>query len=135
MAKISVSKVTILYSEGIPEFVEHFLGEYPSLEVANKALALMAHKAPDDGCYNKTKFRVEWTDGETYEGRIDLKRHDTQHTDIIGYHMRQIVDFEAGRWQPAHMSKEDYARIMAQKLTNNPQHCALYESFRDSYNF
>lgn len=87
--------ITILWSEstaaGLEDgacYVTDAAGSaWGKIESVLRAAAL---DAPADGCYDKTKFRIDWSTGSTYEGRIDLQR---QHADMAGPLAAHVAEF------------------------------------------
>lgn len=92
---------------------------FKNFEDAGHALAIWARTAPKGGGYDKTDFIVVWNDGETYEGRVDLKR---EH--VLGYdlraHIRSAWTFCAGLAKPAHLTQERYDKFLRQQEQENP---------------
>lgn len=80
---------------------------------ADNVLKHWALTAPEPGHgYDKCDFKITYADGETYEGRYDLKQHDTQFPELIAYHIRGFQEFYAGTRRPDWMSEEKYAKLM-----------------------
>jgi len=73
--------------------------------------------SPDDIGYNKHDFIVTFSDGETYEGRIDIKPRQFIN---IGKHMKDTVEFQAGLAKPIHLSDEQYQNYLAKTEKYNP---------------
>lgn len=131
LGKIEVQSVELLYSENS----DSYLGDYESFAAADDALRCMAWSAPENGTYHKTGYKVTFKDGESYEGRICLKRHDTEHPTIIQYSMRAFVDFHAGRLCPGHMNAEEYERILSFYDSSESSNRKGFGEFRDRYDF
>lgn len=106
MAKIPVKTIWIRRAEGPTQDLSS--STITSFEAADSILRKMAHTAPSDGSYNKTDFKIEWQDGETYEGRYDLKRQDESRANLLGSHVQEFLSFHGGLWCPPHLSREDY---------------------------
>jgi hypothetical protein len=107
MARIPVTRIWLHRAEGPTKDV----GErtVTSYEAADSQLRKWARTAPKEGRgYDKTDFQVEWADGETYEGRYDLKHDDTTKGNLIGSHIQHFVAFHAGIFCPEHMTRKDY---------------------------
>jgi hypothetical protein len=121
MEKIAITRGEGLITECGKTYTVH------TWEEANRVLQRMAMTAPDRG-YDKTDFEVTYTDGETYTGRYDLKRHDVQLGDL-GRHIRQICEFNAGLYCPSHMTPEQYQRI----LDRDKELVKEYKRFLDNY--
>lgn len=68
---IEVKRIEIERVEGYAE--DCFKVTADSFEQASRIISLMAQNAPNDGSYDKTDFTVEWSDGQTYSGRLDLQ--------------------------------------------------------------
>ncbi len=131
LAKIEVEKVELLWSEN----GDAWLGDYEDFATADDVLRMMAGSAPDDGTYHKTGYKVTFKDGESYEGRVCLKRHDGGFELIIQYAMRSFVDFHAGRQRPAHQTPEEYERILSFYDSSEHSNRKGFGEFRDRYDF
>lgn len=82
--------------------------------LSDAVLWAWAATAPDSGGYDKCDFIVTYEDGETYQGRFDLKR---THTGVKGLLSSQIwhhVSFIIGQWCPDHMTEEEYQTYVKQ---------------------
>lgn len=79
-----------------------------TFEAASKVLRDWAQTAPAAGeGYDKTDFSIEWEDGETYSGRIDLNSDDPESWDLAG-HVRRFASYHAGLWRPPGTTQEDH---------------------------
>lgn len=131
LAKIPVAKVELLYSEN----GSFWLADYESFAAADDALRMMAVSAPTDGTYHKTGYKVTFMDGESYEGRVCLKRHDKEFELVIQYAMRSFVDYHAGRQRPDHQTPEEYEKILAFYDSSENSNRKGFGEFRDKYDF
>lgn len=77
---------------------------------ANAMLGAWSRTAPKTGGYDKCGFKVEYEDGETYEGRYDLTGNEWP---SIERHMREFLTFYSGERCPGHLKPEQYARYIA----------------------
>lgn len=50
--------------------------QFDTIADFDAALRSASFAAPSGGTYSKVAFVATWTDGSTYEGRIDLERHE-----------------------------------------------------------
>jgi hypothetical protein len=68
--KIKVKSIQFLWSESGYIQDNQIVNTFSEAEqlIHNASL-----NAPKDGCYDKTKFTITWTDGQTYTGRIDIQ--------------------------------------------------------------
>ena len=69
---IKVKRVKVERVEGPCELC--VTREFTTIPAANDWLAENSLTAPDDGCYDKHDFCIEWEDGQTYDGRIDVEQ-------------------------------------------------------------
>jgi len=82
-----------------------------SWSAANALLNSMSRTAPGSGGgYHKTDFKITFEDGETYGGRVDLNSEKLQN---LGRHVLEFAECYSGRKRPAHVSEEDYRKLMA----------------------
>lgn len=114
MSKPNVTKVEILWSENAT--LDKMRPDFPNLEIADIALAGIAiRKQPNTG-YDKTSFRITFSDGEKYEGRLDLTRNEYS----IREHARSFLRFYAGRANPTHLTREHthhFLRVIAKNTS------------------
>ena len=93
MAKIKAKKVVINWKEGtVPK------GAYPmtfkSIREANKQILRNSGDAPKSGGYDKHSFTIFWDDGETYQGRLDVKHPSQPNADLsIGRHVKEWIEY------------------------------------------
>lgn len=107
MAKVPVKLIILNRAEGPTKD----LGgrKATSFQAADEFLRQWARTAPKKGGgYDKTDFKVEWKDGETYEGRYDLQNEDKLKVALLGPHIMDWLTFHAGLRYPQHMSREEY---------------------------
>ena len=72
-AKVKVKTITFLYKEGLIWQCDALPLATTTFKQAHSLMMTWADTAPDDGCYDKLDFVVEWENGEEYKGRYDLK--------------------------------------------------------------
>lgn len=106
MPKTTITKVEIRRGEG----PSHLCGKWRSfltIEGAESYLRDMAFTAPKGGGYDKHDVKIHMSDGDSYEGRIDLT-----HDHVSGYdirrHVADFMGFLAGVHRPAHMTEQQY---------------------------
>lgn len=49
--------------------------QFDTIADFDATLRAASFAAPADGCYQKVSFVMTWNDGGTFQGRIDLERH------------------------------------------------------------
>ena len=89
------------------------------LHVVDEVLSVLrdwGRTAPEDGGYDKTDFRVEWDNGESYEGRFDMQKGGTESGVDFWTSLKERVEYVACKRRPAHFKDEHWAH-----------HCATYE--------
>ena len=74
---------------------------------ADALLMQWSETAPKTGGYDKCDFVIQWANGDTYEGRYDLKHH-TCERPSVAQHMIDECEFHTGKYCPAHMSEAAY---------------------------
>ncbi len=117
---IKVKSIVFLWSESaIDEGLT--VGSYSE---ADKILQEQARWAPENGGYDKTKFLVKFENGNTYEGRFDLKRHDRNLNNLLQRRMRRTCGFYSGRIRPAHMTQADYDAVIGDLADDIRNYCA-----------
>jgi hypothetical protein len=99
---------------------------------AEGAIHSMAAVAPERG-YDKTRFRVEWADGESYEVRLDIARVVVQIPCPLAGHVRRALEFKSGRWRPANMTEERQREYLAENERLHPGGAAWAAKILDGY--
>ena len=111
MFHIPAVKIEITRAEGPHEEVgkpevctrEAYFGIW---DCADRILIRWSHTAPKAGGYDKCDFTVTWEDGETYNGRYDLKHHAVEFPNLAK-HVYDFAMFHAGLWS-SWMTEEQY---------------------------
>lgn len=103
---IKVKSIRLVRAEGPAEECDKPQTVSSWLE-ANRVLRQWSETAPREGGYDKCDFTITYEDGETYEGRYDLKHWSCEPPDLAE-HVRGFVTFHAGRRKPAWMTDEEY---------------------------
>lgn len=86
-----------------------------SLADADSILHKWATSAPkEDQGYNKVDFRVEWADGNTYQGRFDMDQGHIKGTNLLGSQIQDHFLFLSGLRRPSHYAREVYDRYLAE---------------------
>ena len=81
---------------------------------AQAALSTASLFAPRDGCYHKTDFTITWSDGDTYNGRLDLKHPNADNLrNDLAAHVRDHLVWNAGlafkqQTTPTHLTEAQY---------------------------
>lgn len=126
---IPVKKITITRAEG-PTIKCGKPHEFPSFIQASAWLWNQAYTFPKLG-YDKHDFKVEFEDGETYEGRLDCKHFSCTDPDLDIYqHLLSTCRWCAGREPYPHCGMEKYKAWMAQE---DPATIQSYGEFIDKY--
>lgn len=120
--KITVKSITFLWSESshIPDGLT-----VSTFTEVNEIIRKAAVNAPDDGCYDKTKFLITFTDGYEYVGRMDIVKND-MHGNGITDHVTSHCEYYAGIKHPSHMTKEQWDNHVADSKQD-------YTDFLDKY--
>ena len=101
---------------------------------ADEVLKRWARTAPGkDGGYDKCDFTVTYTDGETYAGRYDLKRHDMGFSNLLGWYMVKNIEWYAGRTNDPWVGMEHYQRWLQENEILCPGQRADNEELLDNY--
>lgn len=93
--------------------------EFQTLAAANEWLAENSLTAPDDGCYDKHDFWIEWEDGQTYDGRVDVEHVSRGGAERLGAHVRYFLRFTYGMLEdsevPKHLTPHEYRAFTARR--------------------
>ena len=106
--KIKVKSITFLWSES-PIIKDNTT--VSTWEEANKIIKDIAFYIENDG-YRKTAFLVEWMDGQTYEGRIDVETKDFYKEAPLSEHIENFALCMAGMKKPYHWTQEQYENYL-----------------------
>lgn len=101
---IAIDNITITGAEGRHSGEVVTVNDWPAATVL---LLRWSTTAPKSGGYDKHDFIITFQDGETYEGRYDLKHHTVEWPNLKR-HVVSFVKFMAGLHQPIYMSAKDY---------------------------
>lgn len=127
--KIAVKYIEILGAEGLIVDSERFPRTYrraDSWQKASDALTPTWLSAPRGGAYHKVWFLIKWTDGQSYSGRVDVKRGEPRPN--IARHVREFVAFRCGDARPAHLDGVTYADLIRRK-----DDADAWRNLRDNY--
>lgn len=80
-------------------------------------------------CYFKTKFRVTFADGETYEGRLDIHGHPENGDSDPQEHVRQSMEFYAGTHRPAWMNEQQWNGHLKRNKENQEDYIEFLETY------
>lgn len=59
--------------------------------------------------------------GYTYEGRFDMRRHDTTFRNHLQRQIKGFLRYLAGEYRPADMMPEEYAEVVASRPDEQTQ--------------
>lgn len=129
--KSKVKQITFGFSEN--EHASKFLvgRVFKSFLEADQALMRCAMSAPEGGGYDKTDFRVEWENGEVYDGRFDLDHDHRVGGPLLEQQMRRHLEFYAGEHRPAHLT-EQQAAVIRRRVGD--EYAATSKRFLDTCN-
>ena len=134
--KARVMSITIRRTEGQPSAVDEPRNEggyaqrtVASFAEADSLIRQMATTAPEDRIgYDKTEFVVTWEGGYTYEGRFDMRRHDTTFRNHLQRQIKGFLRYLAGKLRPADRTPEEYAEIVASRQDEEAQALDMLDS-------
>lgn len=99
MNKVDIDYIEVTRAEGSHEDDPN-LGKtqrFKSFEDAEKRLREISQTAPKGGAYDKTDVKVVWKNGDSYEGRWDVKHFSESNNDIsVGQHIRETLEYNIG---------------------------------------
>ena len=107
-SKIKVKEIVFLWSES-PVIKDN--ATVTTWAEANKIIKDIAFYIENDG-YRKTAFLVEWMDGQTYEGRIDVETKDFYKEAPLSEHIENFALCMAGMKKPYHWTQEQYENYL-----------------------
>jgi len=110
---IPVKEITITRAEGLRSEVDKPVTVKGSdaWEKVDSILLRWSYTAPSGGGYDKCDFSVKFADGETYNGRYDLKHYTIEYPHLA-QHVYDFVRFHAGQWS-SWMNEAQYAEYMS----------------------
>jgi hypothetical protein len=123
--KATVTKVEITQSES--NLLDKQRPDFPSLEIADVAIGCLADSLRKTGRFCvKTWFKITFSDGEVYDGRIDV----TPTERSIQRHVTDYVAYCAGRKRPPTMRAEDVPGYM-KAMGIDPEQWAKFADSRE----
>lgn len=88
--KIEVKTIQFVWSESGDIQDELTVNTF---QEAEQLIKKAAKNAPDNGAYDKTKFLITWSDGQTYEGRIDIIYSDMFKAQPLKDHIQSFANY------------------------------------------
>lgn len=109
---IPVKFVTFKWSEA-----SHIIKDNTVVSTLKEANDLVYNVAYDMGKheemgYRKTSFIIEWNDGRTHEGRIDIETNHASKLNPIGDHVKHFYESLAGLRKPSQWTEEQYKNYL-----------------------
>lgn len=126
MAKVAVKSVEIERAEGLAS--ECIKVTVPTLAEATRTLFQWSHTAPETGGYDKCDFKVTFEDGETYDGRFDMKRH-LKDEGSLEEHIQRFVKMQAHVWRPAWMDDKRWTQFTTRTAEHKADALAFIEKY------
>lgn len=105
-----------------------------SFEESDKILWRWARTAPGPkGGYDKCDFFLIFYDGESYQGRFDLKKGHAGYPNLIKNHVEELQKINSGLHRPSWMTPENYAEMLEQDEQYSPGSQERAMAFLDEY--
>ena len=128
--RIRIKEITITRAEGPCSLCGEKM-MFKSYHDANLWLRSQSSTFPKGGCYDKHDFKIEWVDGETYEGRLDCKHALEVDSDLdVFEHVRDHVEFFAGLARNPWMGQHKYEAFVASLPKDEVE---AHRAFLDKY--
>lgn len=125
--KIKVKEITFIWSES------RLIADGLTVSTFAEAEQLIRQAAKDvNGGYDKTKFIITWTDGDTYEGRIDIEKDYEEMKTPIKDHITDWLLFLTGDKKPAHMTDKAYSDTLTMYNISDKEKQEYYD-FMERY--
>lgn len=129
MSKIQVKSITINRAEGPISLCRKTT--HKNWVAAEKRIIDIRSTVNHDG-YDKCDFKIEFEDGETYEGRYDAKSSNSSDHGLAA-HVNSWLGFNAGICKPAHMTEKQYQECLARNEKYNPGFAKECKEFMAKY--
>jgi len=130
-SKFDVKLIVIERAEGLHELC--VTRTFKTFDDANDWLLGNSETYPKNGSYDKHDFTVIFTNGQTYEGRLDCQHASMPDPDLsVNHHMIDHLNWLAGRTQNPYCGKEKYQEIMVENEAEGYKQQA--EEWLDNYN-
>lgn len=117
--KVYAISIEILWAEGSQEVYDKFPKTYSTFAEANQALIPVfedVYADRDDGGYNKVGFKINFEDGEEYEGRLYINKkmdNPTADENTIGTHVQNWIKMGMSGDIPYDKTpKEEYEKFL-----------------------
>ena len=81
----------------------------------------------------RISFTLTWTDGETYQAQLPLTQQTATLTTPLASHVRQALEFLAGRRPSSSMSEEQYRQALADNARFHPGRATWAARILDGY--
>jgi hypothetical protein len=130
--KIDAATITIGFSEHPNHKQPKIFSGANVWTDTQRYLSNLAAVIPDDLLgYYKTDFVIEWQDGTSYAGRLDLKPANHSAADhYLRPHILRFAQVYSGRQKPSHLTDEQYRYLLG---TLSSEDLAYYGNLLDRY--
>jgi hypothetical protein len=116
----------------LADFPAPLLTSRPFTSWADAESAILGTVKPENYVAGRISFVLTWTDGETYQAQLPL----TQKTAVLtplASHVRQTLEFLAGRRPSPSMLPEQYEQALTDNERFNPGRAAWAARILDGY--
>lgn len=117
--KIAVKSITIARAEGLSH--ECYETKHETWASAESRISRICATAPKKGGYDKCDFKIEWADGQVYEGRYDAAFPGSRsYEGTLAGHVEGNLIFRSGSRCPAHLNENKYQQMLANQEKYRP---------------
>ena len=119
----------------LADFPAPLLTSGPFTSWADAELAILGTVKPETNVYvaGRIAFVLTWEDGETYQAQLPLTQQTATLTAPLASHVRQALEFLAGRRPSLSMSPEQYDAALLENEHFHPGRSAWAACILDGY--
>jgi hypothetical protein len=115
---VKVKTITILWAEGNQSNYPKFPKSFKTWKEANDVVKKIYDDNKESGAegYNKSKFQIQWEDGEDYEGRLDVSEKEDnpyKSSNVIGEHVRDWLTYLMSEPKTSNEDKQEIMDFLA----------------------
>lgn len=117
----------------LADFPAPLLTSRPFASWTDAETAILSTVKPETYVSGRISFVLTWADGETYQAQLPFTQQTATFDAPLASHVRQALEFLAGRRPSPSMSPEQYEQALADSERFNPGRAAWAARILDSY--
>jgi hypothetical protein len=117
----------------LADFPAPLLTSRPFASWADAETAILGTVKPETYVAGRISFVLTWVDGETYQAQLPLTQQTATFTAPLASHVREALEFLAGRRPSSSMTTEQYEQALADSERFHPGRAEWAARILDGY--